>query len=87
MSESASGQSALTSEQELDLTHLCLTWAKFYTITCDGATWTAIPLGTDEVITANSTNGLQKILRVDSYSRVTRSGHWVETASGPPYRQ
>jgi hypothetical protein len=85
MTDSAAARPVLTHEQVLDLNYLKLTWAKFYEITCDGGRWTAVPLGTQTALTADSKDGLHKILRVDAYTRVTRNGHWVETASGPPY--
>jgi hypothetical protein len=85
MSEPPSGRPVLTSGQILDLNYLRLTWTKFYEISCDGVIWTAIPHGTEEAITAESQDGLYKILRVDAYSRVTCSGRWIETASGPAY--
>jgi hypothetical protein len=75
----------LRDEQKLALNYLKLTWARFYALNCDGVRWTAIPLGTETVITAGSKDELHELLMVDARTRVTRAGYWIETASGPPF--
>jgi hypothetical protein len=75
----------LRDEQRLDLNYLKLTWARFYALNCDGGRWTAIPLGTETVITAGSKDELNRLLMTDAQTRVDRAGYWIETASGPPY--
>jgi hypothetical protein len=54
-------------------------------LNCDGGRWTAIPLGTETVITAGSKDELNRLLMTDAQTRVDRAGYWIETASGPPY--
>jgi hypothetical protein len=85
MSASASERPVLRDEQKLALNYLKLTWARFYALNCDGVRWTAIPLGTETVISAGSKDELHKLLMADAHTRINRAGHWIETASGPPY--
>ena len=80
----------LTAEQREQLIRLRWLWEKGYQIDCDGEIWTARPrYDLERVITGEAPQELWQALREDNERRSVesgRSGYWVETASGPPYK-
>jgi hypothetical protein len=85
MTSSAAGRPVLTEEQALELNYLKLTWDRFYDITYDGSTWSAVPKGTGVVLHADSKDQMRTVLMMDAAGRSKRPGRWIERASGPPY--
>jgi hypothetical protein len=83
MTSSAAGRPVLTAEQRLELNYLKLTWDRFYDISYDGAHWSAIPKGTQEVLCADSRDQMRMVLLLDAPGRNKRPGRWIERASGP----
>jgi len=80
----------LTAEQREQLIRLRWLWEKGYQIDCDGKDWTARPRsGSERVITCDTPQELWRAIREENERRLAesgRSGYWVETASGPPYK-
>jgi hypothetical protein len=85
MTDSTAQRPVLTAEQMLELNYLKLTWDRFYDITYDGTTWSAVPKGTEEVLHADSRAQMRAVLLLDAPGRSKRPGRWIERASGPPY--
>jgi hypothetical protein len=90
MADSAARASVLTAEQRRELIGLRMIWDKWYAINFDGVHWTAIPAGTETVLSADSSDQLWIIIRHDNAARLRRlanGGHWVARQSGPDFFQ
>jgi hypothetical protein len=84
MADGVAERPVLTDQQALELNYIKLTWDRFYDITCDGTRWFAVPKGTKDVLEADSKQDLQRLITLDAPKR-SSGGHYVESASGPPY--
>jgi hypothetical protein len=81
----AAERPVLPDEQRQELNDLKLTWDRFYDISCDGALWRAVPKGTQDIIEADSRDRLARLISLDAPGRCSPRGHFIETASGPPF--